>query len=215
MARSHTAGTATRQRPADTVVQPKGTAQPVDGPQTDGRRTDTRQRIHDVALTVFSERGWDGATLREIAERLEITRPALYYHYRSKEDILASIHRDLAHSVDGILDWASAQPATATTRAEILSRLATLMAGPWGTFIGFAQTNEAAMRNLTAAEEFAERMDTLADLLKPSDTVVGRIKARLALDALLMAGSRRRQLGGSDTERCQAALATANSLIEA
>jgi len=63
--------------------------------------------------------------------------------------------------------------------------------------------------------EFAERMDSLADLLKPSETVAGRMKARLALDALFMAGSRRRQLGGSDTERCKAALATANSLIEA
>jgi AcrR family transcriptional regulator len=153
--------------------------------------------------------------MREIAERLQITRPALYYHYRSKEDILASIHRDLARSVDGILDWARTQPATAATRGEILHRLAALMAGPWGTFIAFAQASEAAMRNLTAAEEFAERMDSLADLLKPSDTVAGRIKARLALDALFMAGSRRRQLGGSDTERCQAALAAASSLIKA
>jgi AcrR family transcriptional regulator len=188
--------------------------QPADEPAIDGRRTDTKNRIHDVALAVFSERGWDGATLREIAERLQITRPALYYYYRSKEDILASIHRDLAHSVDGILDWARAQPATAATRGEILHRLAGLMAGPWGTFIAFAQANEPAMRNLTAAAEFAERMDSLADLLKPSDTVAGRMKARLALDALFMAGSRRRQLGGSDAERCRAALATASTLIE-
>jgi AcrR family transcriptional regulator len=188
---------------------------PAGEPPADGRRTGTRERIHDVALAVFSERGWDGATLREIAERLQITRPALYYHYRSKEDILASIHHDLARSLDGLLDWARAQPATAATRAEILHRLAALMAGPWGTFINFAQANEAAMRNLTAAEEFAERMDSLADLLKPSDTVTGRMKARLALDALFMAGSRRRQLGGTDAERCQAALATANSLVEA
>jgi AcrR family transcriptional regulator len=184
-------------------------------PPADGRRTGTRDRIHDVALAVFSERGWDGATLREIAERLEITRPALYYHYRSKEDILASIHSDLARSVDGILGWARAQPATAATRAEILRRLAALMAGPWGTFIAFAQANEAAMRDLTAAGEFAERMDSLAGLLTPSETVTGRMKARLALDALFMAGSRKRQLGGSDAERCQAALATASSLIEA
>jgi len=182
-------------------------------PPVDGRRTDTRKRIHDVALAVFSERGWDGATMREIAERLQITRPALYYHYRSKEDILASIHRDLARSVDGILDWARAQPASAATRAEILYRLASLMAGPWGTFIDFAQASEAAMRDLKATEDFAERMDSLADLLKPSDTVAGRMRARLALDALFMAGSRSRSLGGTDSERCQAALATGTALI--
>jgi len=88
------------------------------------------------------------------------------------------------------------------------------MAGPWGTFIAFAQADEAATRNLTAAGEFTERMDALADLLKPSDTVAGRMKARLALDALFMAGSRRRQLGGSDAERCKTALVIASSLID-
>lgn len=44
------------------------------------------------------------------------------------------IHSDLARSVDGLLDWARVQPATAATRAKILLRLAALMAGPWGTF---------------------------------------------------------------------------------
>lgn len=140
---------------------------------------------------------------------------ALLPALRSKEDILASFHSDLARSVGGLLDRARAHPAAAATRAEILHRLAALMAGPWGTSIAFAQANEAAMRNLTAAGEFAERMDSLADLLKHSDTVAGRMNARLALDALFMAGARRRQLGGSDSERCKAALATASSLIEA
>ncbi len=206
MARPTPARQLSRQPTADEPV--------VDEPVVDGRRTQTKSRIHDVALAVFSERGWDGATLREIAERLEITRPALYYHYRSKEDILASIHRDLAQSVDGIISWAHAQPAGPATRAETLRRLATLMGGRWGPFIAFAQANEAAMRNLTAAAEFAARMDSLSEVLKPRDTVAGRMKARLALDALFMAGSRRRQLGGTDAERCKAALTIALSLIE-
>ncbi|GIF26697.1 AcrR family transcriptional regulator [Actinoplanes tereljensis] len=41
---------------------------------TDGRRTDTRDHIRAAAMEVFSERGWAGATLREIADRLGITR---------------------------------------------------------------------------------------------------------------------------------------------
>lgn len=179
----------------------------------DGRRTDTRQRIHEVALTVFSERGWDGATLREIAERLRITRPALYYHYKSKEDILTSIHRELACSVDDILTWAREQPPIMQTRTEILMRLSALMAGPWGTFIRFAQANEAAVRDLAAAEEFDDRMDALAELLRPTNTIAGRIEARLALGALFMADARKRQLGGSDKARTKAALATALRLV--
>src|SRR2546423_2339543 len=134
----------------------------------DGRRTDTRQRIHQIALEVFSERGYDRATLREIAERLQITRPALYYHFKSKEDILASIHRDLALSLDGIIAWARTQPATAATRTQILTELSSLLAGPWGQFTQFAQANEAAMRNLTGASEFIERTATLTEVLRPS-----------------------------------------------
>jgi AcrR family transcriptional regulator len=180
---------------------------------TDGRRTDTRQRIHQVALDVFSERGYDRATLREIAERLEITRPALYYHYRSKEEILASIHRELALSIDDVLAWARAQPAGAATRAEVLRRLSALTSGPWGKFSRFAQANEAAMRDLSGAAEFIARMDVLTGLLSPDDSVHGRIRARLALAALFMATARGQQLGGTPEERLSAALEVAGELV--
>jgi AcrR family transcriptional regulator len=181
--------------------------------RADGRRTDTRKRINDVALDVFSERGYEGATLQEIAERLDITRPALYYHYRSKEEILAAIHRDLALSIDTILDQARAAPRTTATRADILTRLHELMAGPWGKFTRFAQASEAAMRDLSAAEEFTTRMDALGALLAPSDTVEGRMKGRLALTTLFMASARISQLGGTDQERVAAAFSIATQLI--
>ena len=179
----------------------------------DGRRTDTRHRIQGVALEVFIERGWEGATLREIADGLGITRPALYYHFKSKEDILASVHRDLAQSVDGIIAWADGRPLTTETRAELLRRMSSLLAGSWGSFMQFARRNEAAMRDLKANADFIERMDVLAGLLRPADTIAGRIKARLALDALFMANARDEHLGGTDTERIAAALDIAADLV--
>jgi AcrR family transcriptional regulator len=178
----------------------------------DGRRTSTRDRIRTVALNVFSERGWEGATLREVAERLGITRPALYYHFGSKEAILDSIHAELARSVDDIIAWADNQPRTARTRAQVLDRLASLMAGSWGPFMRFAQREEGAMRSLKAAASFVERMDALAAVLVPAETVAGRIKARLALDALFMADARPTHLGGEPDERFAAALAIAKQL---
>jgi hypothetical protein len=88
------------------------------------------------------------------------------------------------------------------------------MAGPWGQFTRFAQANEAAMRNLTATSEFIERMDTLTELLRPGDDVHSRIKARLALGALFMAGAREQQLGGTDAARTRAALEVAIELTQ-
>jgi AcrR family transcriptional regulator len=185
----------------------------VAGQRRDGRRTDTRARIHQVALQVFAERGWEAATLREIADRLGITRPALYYHFTSKEDILASIHRELAGSVDEIIEWTRGQFPDAQARAHVLQRMSALMSGTWGPFMHFAQRDEGAMRNLKAATEFIERMDVLATFLRPDNSITGRIKARLALDALFMADARSEHLGGSATARRKAALATALELV--
>src|SRR5579862_6661940 len=55
----------------------------------------TRERILDVALDRFVEQGFDGTSLREIAEALGITKAALYYHFESKDDILMALHMRL------------------------------------------------------------------------------------------------------------------------
>ena len=50
--------------------------------------------IQAVAVELFSERGYDKTSLREIADRLGVTKAALYYHFRSKEDIVRSLVND-------------------------------------------------------------------------------------------------------------------------
>jgi AcrR family transcriptional regulator len=52
---------------------------------------DTRERILAVANDLFTEQGYEGTSLREIAVRLGITKAALYYHFRSKDEILATL----------------------------------------------------------------------------------------------------------------------------
>ena len=59
-----------------------------------GRRGDTRARIQQVALELFAEQGYERTSLREIAERLGVTKAALYYHFKSKEDIVRSLVED-------------------------------------------------------------------------------------------------------------------------
>jgi AcrR family transcriptional regulator len=47
----------------------------------------TRDRILQGALDLFSERGFDGASTREIAARAGVTQPLLNYHFSSKDDL--------------------------------------------------------------------------------------------------------------------------------
>jgi len=55
---------------------------------TSAASLDTRTRILDTALELFSEHGFDGTTLQQIADRLGFTKAALYYHFRSKDALL-------------------------------------------------------------------------------------------------------------------------------
>jgi AcrR family transcriptional regulator len=51
----------------------------------------TKQRIQAVARELFTQQGVQKTSLQEIADRLGITKPALYYHFSSREDLVRSI----------------------------------------------------------------------------------------------------------------------------
>jgi AcrR family transcriptional regulator len=50
-----------------------------------------RKTVLEVAAKMFSERGFGGTSLGDVAENLEISRPALYYYFSSKQEILSSL----------------------------------------------------------------------------------------------------------------------------
>jgi AcrR family transcriptional regulator len=52
---------------------------------------ETRVRILDVALELIAHQGFAATTTREISERLGFTKAALYYHFRTKDDLLAAL----------------------------------------------------------------------------------------------------------------------------
>ncbi|AQA02332.1 TetR family transcriptional regulator [Mycobacterium sp. MS1601] len=61
-------------------------------------RSDTRQRIQDAARELFAVKGVQRTSLQDIAARLGITKPALYYHFSSREELVRSIVQPL---IDG------------------------------------------------------------------------------------------------------------------
>lgn len=54
-------------------------------------RSGTRERIQDVARELFVRQGVQRTSLQDIADRLGITKPALYYHFSSREELVRSI----------------------------------------------------------------------------------------------------------------------------
>ena len=57
-----------------------------------GQKRDVlRRAILEAASRLFVKRGFGGTNLQDIADALGISRPAVYYYYKSKEDILDSL----------------------------------------------------------------------------------------------------------------------------
>jgi AcrR family transcriptional regulator len=115
------------------------------------RQVDTRQRALDVALELFAEQGYEKTSLREIAERLNVTKAALYYHFASKEALLDGIVDSLVEPADELVAWSQTQPRTTEFRQEYLRRLAELLQGQLSRWISFVQQNQPVLRDHTEA----------------------------------------------------------------
>jgi AcrR family transcriptional regulator len=67
------------------------------------RNADTREEIREVALELFATKGFEQTSLREIAERLDITKAALYYHFPSKDELLSAVVEPLVTDIEAFL----------------------------------------------------------------------------------------------------------------
>lgn len=85
----------------------------------DGRTTDTRQRIQEVAIGLFLERGFSNTTLLDIAARLGVTKAALYYHFPSKAALIGSVLQPAIDDVNAFLEEAERTPLSVR---ELLER---------------------------------------------------------------------------------------------
>ncbi|MBJ6639723.1 TetR/AcrR family transcriptional regulator [Streptomyces sp. DHE7-1] len=148
------------------------------------RRGNTRQRIQDVALELFAEQGYEKTSLREIAERLDVTKAALYYHFKTKEEIIVSLFEDLTQPIEDLIEWGRSQPHTLETKQEIVRRYSQALAGAEPLF-RFMQENQATVRELRIGESFKDRMRGLRDIvIDPEARLVDQVRCVSALFTL-------------------------------
>jgi AcrR family transcriptional regulator len=89
---------------------------------------DTRTAIRETAVELFARHGYERTSLREIAERLGMTKAALYYHYPSKQALLLSIIEPLISEWKTVADKAETlQHSTAAVRGVLAECLDVLL----------------------------------------------------------------------------------------
>jgi AcrR family transcriptional regulator len=118
----------------------------------------TRERILDVALDLFVAQGYDGTSLRQIAERLGVTKAALYYHFESKEDILRALHMRLHEFGKNALDSAGDEPMTLELWGQLLDQVIDQMLVQRKLFL-MHERNQAVLEKLHSEEHDAEHDD--------------------------------------------------------
>ncbi len=85
-------------------------------------KADRRQRYLDAAAELFAARGYAGVSIEELGAAAGVSGPALYRHFRGKEDVLAEL---LVSASERLLDGAT---ATIAAGADAASTLADLVA---------------------------------------------------------------------------------------
>jgi AcrR family transcriptional regulator len=80
----------------------------------------SRKRVLDAAAAVFQNYGYAGATMRVVGARAGLKAGSIYYHFKSKEELIGAV-LDLAMQavIDGVQDALDALPPEATLRERV------------------------------------------------------------------------------------------------
>lgn len=177
------------------------------------RRGETRRRIQEVALELFLERGYEGTSLREIAERLDVTKAALYYHFKTKEDILVALVESYSAPFGDIIAWGAERSRGEDTRRELLARYSVVVqaAAPLFTLL---YENQAALRELSIGQRLKGQMHAMWDLfIDPASGLPEQARAVSALLTVHFGSVSMRCLPGSDEAKRVALLNVATEVV--
>ncbi len=123
------------------------------------------ESLLSVAVEVFNERGYDGASMEDLAQRLGITKSAIYHHVQSKDALLGlALDRALVGLEQAAAD-VRRMPGRAVDRLEVLVRRSVMVLVdnvPYVTLLLRVHGNSTVERDALARRR---RLDRLAATL--------------------------------------------------
>ena len=177
---------------------------------------DTRTRIQNVALRLFNENGYEATSLREIADAIGVTKAALYYHFKTKEEIVTSLIDDRVATIETLFAWGKTLPRDHDGRQTFIRRYADeLYVGNHFDTMRFFERNPTALRDHPSGERMREQMMSMLDyLVEPGASLKDRVRTSLAILALHATWFVLRDESITDDERKTAALEVAQDLLD-
>ena len=175
---------------------------PPDTSASTPRGEDTREALLLAATTVFARAGFDGVSLREVAEAAKVNQALIGYHFGSKEGlylavferIAAQIRAAVCTSLDGIETVLGAKPAAdrhallgsvvALTDA-MLGVLASERSAPWAQLIAREQQAPTAAFTLLYDAFMGRVLSLLTRLVRKLKPRESDLSARLLVATIL------------------------------
>ena len=78
-----------------------------------------REQILDVALDVFANAGFHGASMNDIADAAGVTKPVLYQHFDSKHDLYQALIKEVGNRLRTKIDKATAEATDGKMQTEL------------------------------------------------------------------------------------------------
>ncbi|MBP1822498.1 TetR/AcrR family transcriptional regulator [Mycobacterium sp. OAE908] len=141
--------------------------------------TDTRTRLIEVAVDLFTRHSFAGTSLQMIADELGLTKAAIYHHFRTREQLLAAVLEPILAELRTIVDSAETR-RTAHSRAEhMLSGYAALTVRNRG-LVAVLAADPSVAAVLIEREEWGDLIKRQLALLADVDPgPAGEVKAAM------------------------------------
>ncbi|MFI1914713.1 TetR/AcrR family transcriptional regulator [Nocardia sp. NPDC020380] len=81
----------------------------------------TKDAIREAAIQLFSSKGFEQTSLREVADAVGITKASLYYHYASKVDLLIAIIEPMFEDLRALVESLDTRPHSPQSVREVLT----------------------------------------------------------------------------------------------
>ena len=81
-----------------------------------------RERIVAAAVELFYHQGYTRTTLEQVADAIQVTKPFIYSHFKSKSDLLAEICSRAVWISNEVINRAMTQQGTVTERLQAIAR---------------------------------------------------------------------------------------------
>ena len=152
---------------------------------------DTRSRLLDTALKLFSQHGMEGTSMQMIADALGITKAAIYYHFKTKDEIVEALVAPPIRELDQFLHEARTKRSRSAQIDQALQGFVQIIVR-YRALISLFSSDPAIQRVMRRTQE-ARRVDDLqttmqAVLAGPEPTLAETITVQIVFAGLSRVG---------------------------